>query len=321
MEGSLTIFLLLTACFVAATSARPGSDPNENYYYETAALQEQLQQSPQPLNTPKHRCQKLCADCGCHGYFCGDECICQCDYADNKNVRCLKTMRERSQQEAYPFEVLIQGPAGRRFVREATDIDEETMAAYKENERSGRSVYSIYKPNRLGKGQLMAVADGGSDPSVGVAPAHLKHAIANFAVEQKKKIAAMRLGLLGAANPSVGAAADPHVGAPHDAAPADPHVGAPHDAAPADPVVGAAAPTPAAVDPTVGAAAPSSAAADAGPVVGSSHDQVAAPLVPVWAKWPRITVAPPAWGKDLFKRLGSPIVGAPALVVQPEHTL
>lgn len=316
MEGSLTIFLLLTACFVAATSARPGSDPNENYYYETAALQEQ--QSPQPLSTPKHRCHKLCADCGCRGYFCGDECICQCDYADNKNVRCLKTMRERSQKEAYPFEVLIQGPAGRRFVREATDIDEETMAAYKENERSGRSVYSIYKPNRLGKGQLMAVADGGSDPSVGVAPAQLKHAIANFAVEQKKKIAAMRLGLLGAgnpehvaaANPSVGAAADPVVGAPHDAA------AAPAAAAPADPVVGAAHPTPAAEDPTVGAAA-----ADAGPVVGSSADQVGAPLAPIFRGWPRITVAPPAWGKDLFKRLGSPMVGAAPLIVQPEHTL
>lgn len=80
----------------------------------------------------------------------------------------------------FPFEVLIQGPAGRRFVRETTNLDPTEMESYKETERSGRSVYSIYRPKKVGKGELMALDE---EPTVAnAAPAAVKGAVIKGAV-------------------------------------------------------------------------------------------------------------------------------------------
>lgn len=330
MARNLTALLLFTAaaaCLLAATSAGPLTHrrQQQQHYYQTATQEQHLLQGDQQEDysqlelTPKEKCNKLCENCGCHGYFCGDECICQCDYADNKNVKCLQGMRARSEKEAYPFEVLIQGPAGRRFVREATDIDPVQMAIYKQNERNGRSVYSIYKPNHVGKGGLMAAEDEGSDPQVGAAPfKRVFHGLADQRKIARERLESLRgkIGLLGsahsenvgAAEPNVGAAADPTVGAPAPdaSAAADPTVGS------ADPQVAAPAPDAAAADPQVGSS---------DPIVGSSGgEQVSAPAHGLWRNFPRIpTVAPPAWTRDLFKRF--PLVGSGHLITQPDHTL
>lgn len=331
MNVNLTVvFLALSvACFVAS---HPVAEHHHHHLQDQQ--QQQLQGLPQQqlLNQQQESCHGLCESCGCRGYYCGDECICQCNWADENNVKCIQNMRARSQKMAYPFEVLIQGPAGRRFVREATDIDPETMATYKQNERSGRSVYSIYKPtaNQFGKGGLMA-AEGEADPSVGSAsptvgvagPIKLAKLGGLLSLADQRKIARDRLasltgkiGLLRSPNPEVGAAApeDPSVGA----AAADPTVGA---AAPEEPVVGAAAPAEAAAEPIVAAAAPEDptvgAAAPADPNVGSSRD----PISPIWRNWPRINVTPPTWTRDFLKRLGNPIVASPHLIIQPDHTL
>lgn len=210
-------------------------------------------------------------------------------------------------------------------MREATDISPESMAEYKQAERSGRSVYSIYKPkpNQIGKGQLRAFADEGGDALVGSAPA-ARLALATKAA--RDRLTHLR-GLLGAANPSVGAAAP-------EAAAAEPTVGAAApEAAAAEPTVGAAAPeaaaaepAPAAADPVVGAA-PDAAAAEpaeaaAEPVVGSAAESVASPFNPLFKAWPRIGTLPAVhWGAaDLFKKLKTAAIVAP-IVLQPAHTL
>lgn len=310
--------------------------------YEYSELQEQQQQLP-PINAllngyqamQNENCKYLCGSCGCQGYYCGDECICQCNRADENNVKCIQHMKQKCQKMAYPFEVLIQGPAGRRFVREAKDIDPETMAEYQENERSGRSVYSIYKPTKTGKGELMA-AEGEGDPQVGAEAAvsklplglsakvrldEARQAAAKSAAAFRSKFQSLtpRRGLLGAGDPTVGAA-DPVVGAP---APADPVVGAP---APADPVVGAPAPA----EPVVGAAAPADpvvgAAAPEDPVVGSSHNTPAPATHSITSLWrnmniPKINVPPIVWPKTLaLKGLGSPLLGSTHdVIAQPAH--
>lgn len=323
--NSITIILLIVASLAAAVPVLEQHNPYEVQSYQ------QLQQQSYPSNQ-KESCHGLCEACGCRGYYCGDECICQCNWADESNVKCIQNKRAKSQKMAYPFEVLIQGPAGRRFVREATDIDPETMATYKQNERSGRSVYSIYKPNQVGKGGLMAVEGEGGDATVGAAaPIKLGKVLLTLADRRNQArlgLASLtsKIGLLGsaspdaqvgAADPSVAAAApeaDPTVAAPSP----DPTVGAAEPAK--DPEVAAAAPP---ADPTVAAAAPATAAEPVvaapapEPVVGSSKD----PISPIWRNWPRITVTPPTWSKDFFKRLGAPMVAAPGPIIQPDHTL
>ena len=293
--------LLAVACFAVLATSAPVS--HQQLQYDDSSLQDP--------NTPKRNCHKLCESCGCRGYYCGDECICQCNWADQSNVRCIQNMRSRSQKEAYPFEVLIQGPAGRRFVREATDIAPEDMETYKENERSGRSVYSIYKPKQIGKGQLMAVADSGSDGGAGSGIRFPK--LAGLFKKPSDQVSAPA-----PADPTVGApapaptapAADPTVGA---AAPAPPPPADPAPAPAADPTVGspAAPPTP---DPTVG----SPVTADS--IVGNIRNLVSpGGISSSWINWPRINVDQ-SWSQDLLKRINRPL-SSPAIILQPLSTL
>lgn len=194
----------------------------------------------------KENCKFLCSSCGCQGYYCGSECICQCNRADESNVRCLQSMKSRSQQLRYPFEVLIQGPAGRRFVREATDIDPQLLATYAENERNGRSVYSIYKPEAEGQGNLMTpeeMREAEAQSVDRVKREQQKKNLPTFSEIRERfaqQIANRRERVARAPVPDAPPApADPTVGAPAPA-PADPTVGAP---APADPTVGSSLPT------------------------------------------------------------------------------
>lgn len=308
MAPKFTILFVSVAISVVAVTAQPLT-------VDTSITTDGDHFQQMGPNSLRENCKKLCNDCGCRSYYCGDECICECNTADDSNVNCIRTMRERAQLQRLPFEVLIQGPAGRRFVREATDIDPEAMAEYKQTERTGRSVYSIYKPEKTGKGELMAVA--GDDSTVG----HPLR-IASIGGLTSDRLSALRgrLAVLGAPKSEiVGAAApaDPTVGAPAQ----DPTVGSPAHAQAADPTVGSPDPTVgAAAEPTVAAADPTVAAAD--PQVGSSAN----PLLgnPLFHHLPRIPAVTPlsaiTWPKDLFKRLGTGIVGNP-LVIQPTHTL
>lgn len=127
-----------------------------------------------PLQRPDaaeyQNCKNLCGLCDCVGFYCGDECICECH---NKNdgsewhvlaiqfnlngfvvfflsvsvldLNCVEEVQNNCEKEATPFEVLIQGPSGSRFVRSLVLADAN---AHKEPiDPTYVSTISIFQPN------------------------------------------------------------------------------------------------------------------------------------------------------------------------------
>lgn len=97
------------------------------------------------------KCKKLCGFCGCDGYFCGDECLCECNSSTEGTAECVDTMKSNCKKLELPFEVLIQGPNVNRMVRSLlyADPEEETCAKSSESNQKKRSTISIYKPHAL----------------------------------------------------------------------------------------------------------------------------------------------------------------------------
>ncbi|GAB0098287.1 hypothetical protein DMENIID0001_140040 [Sergentomyia squamirostris] len=115
------------------------------------------------------QCFNLCAECNCLGYYCGTECICECVSDADKDISCLANLKTNSDKLNLPYDVLIQGAAGRRFVREVRDLSPKQETFYKTNERQGRSVYNIHAPNpwKSGKEEPMAFEDLSGRPGLG----------------------------------------------------------------------------------------------------------------------------------------------------------
>lgn len=150
------IYLIVLATFICLTVARPTLDNSKEIEKEES-------------------CKNLCSHCGCTGFYCGDECICECNGKESegkKNViftfikanhltfmkfildmECVITMQSNCEKLNLPFEVLIQGPSENRVVRslieaEAKDKEiclKEDNSVDKESSDS-RSTISIYKP-------------------------------------------------------------------------------------------------------------------------------------------------------------------------------
>lgn len=100
-------------------------------------------------NTAK--CKNLCGFCGCTGYYCGDECLCECNSLTDGKAECVDTMKSNCKKLELPFEVLIQGPNVNRMVRSLlyTDTAEDTCESCElpESNQKKRSTISIYKPD------------------------------------------------------------------------------------------------------------------------------------------------------------------------------
>lgn len=97
------------------------------------------------------KCKNLCGFCGCTGYYCGDECICECNSLTDGKAECVDTMKSNCKKLELPFEVLIQGPNVNRMVRSLlyTDTAEDTCESCElpESNQKKRSTISIYKPD------------------------------------------------------------------------------------------------------------------------------------------------------------------------------
>ncbi|XP_036337342.1 uncharacterized protein LOC118747401 [Rhagoletis pomonella] len=110
-------------------------------------------------------CQSLCEQCGCMGFYCGEECLCEFDKHSAfhrggqkrnstktqpplTNAECIASMQQDAQVQALPFEVLIQGSSGERFMRTAMqfDMDETRAAAALTAMPRKRATISIYRP-------------------------------------------------------------------------------------------------------------------------------------------------------------------------------
>lgn len=94
-------------------------------------------------------CKSLCSTCGCMGFYCGEECICECDknMKDNDS-KCVSQIHENAIKMKTPYEILIQGPADSAIVQTAKELSGEKQCCkrhtdYKHNKRSS---FVIYKP-------------------------------------------------------------------------------------------------------------------------------------------------------------------------------
>ncbi|XP_017843623.1 uncharacterized protein LOC108600500 [Drosophila busckii] len=98
-----------------------------------------------PLLEHKHErnCKAICEHCGCLGFYCGEECICECN-DDSSNTECIHTMQVNARSLNTPFEILIQGPSSNRFVRNAQQFEQQPGNA---DRRNRRSTITIYRPS------------------------------------------------------------------------------------------------------------------------------------------------------------------------------
>lgn len=95
------------------------------------------------------KCKILCGSCGCTGYYCGDECLCECNSQDDGEAECVDTMKSNCKKLNLPFEVLIQGPNVNRMVRSLlyAHPSEDVCIQKSESNPKKRSTISIYKPD------------------------------------------------------------------------------------------------------------------------------------------------------------------------------
>ncbi|XP_017043166.1 uncharacterized protein LOC108089439 [Drosophila ficusphila] len=98
-------------------------------------------------------CKALCEHCGCLGFYCGEECLCECN-DDNSDTECIRTMQMNAKTLSLPFEIVIQGPSSNRFVRNAEQFEQKrdlvtrSASSSGQSPRSRRSNITIYKPSK-----------------------------------------------------------------------------------------------------------------------------------------------------------------------------
>jgi len=118
-----------------------------------------------PLTESKleKNCKALCEHCGCLGFYCGEECLCECN-DDNSDTECIRTMQMNAKTLNLPFEIVIQGPSSNRFVRNAQQFEQKrdlvarSASASGQASRNRRSNITIYKPSKKSANQSTANA-------------------------------------------------------------------------------------------------------------------------------------------------------------------
>lgn len=139
-------------------------------------------------------CRDLCCSCGCLGFYCGEECLCECDGTGETEGKmlpsslwccaeccgraepqqntcpsdneCIEKIHNRCERMQLQFEVLIQGSDDNRLVRSlhsysaAVDGVDGRMEDDNTARRTKRSTYSVYKPTDNARSGTI-----GSDPS------------------------------------------------------------------------------------------------------------------------------------------------------------
>ena len=91
-------------------------------------------------------CKALCKQCGCLDFYCGEECICECNN-DRSDTECIAIMQAKARTMNTPFEILIQGPTANNFVRNALRFEQNTERMTN-GYRYRRSTITIYMPNK-----------------------------------------------------------------------------------------------------------------------------------------------------------------------------
>ncbi|XP_067648324.1 uncharacterized protein [Eurosta solidaginis] len=159
-----TIGLLLVWIVVISTALpREEKSPSLMKFWGKNQAQEQRLENS---------CKSLCEQCGCIGFYCGEQCLCEYNkltsdqtrrsnsYArrnDTKVMRakrshteCIAAMQDEAHTKNLPYEVLIQGPTSDHFIHTAMQLAQD-MARTAASIQVGvppqkRSTISIYRP-------------------------------------------------------------------------------------------------------------------------------------------------------------------------------
>ncbi|XP_058828349.1 uncharacterized protein LOC131688195 [Topomyia yanbarensis] len=85
-------------------------------FSESAAL---FDQDSAHFKAQQKSCSDLCGFCpSCNGFYCGEECICECRQDANEHVQCINKIKENSDKLGLIYDVLIQLPKSKtRFAR------------------------------------------------------------------------------------------------------------------------------------------------------------------------------------------------------------
>ncbi|EDW69219.1 uncharacterized protein [Drosophila virilis] len=153
--------IVITVLVVIAQVSNSEGVPTSN---STAAPSTSTSRYDNPLVEHKHErnCKALCEHCGCLGFYCGEECICECN-DENSDTECIHTMQVNARTLESPFEILIQGPSSNRFVRNAQQFEQKRelvtrSAVDGKTTRNRRSTIIIYKPSSAGvKGAALSL--------------------------------------------------------------------------------------------------------------------------------------------------------------------
>nr|XP_019525201.2 uncharacterized protein LOC109397329 isoform X2 [Aedes albopictus] len=101
MKFSFTILgagVLLGTCFLIQFST-----------VETAAI---VDQGSAHFKAQQQSCSDLCGFCpSCNGFYCGEECICECQQDANEHAQCINKIVENSDKLGLMYDVLIQLPS------------------------------------------------------------------------------------------------------------------------------------------------------------------------------------------------------------------
>ncbi|KAH8363200.1 hypothetical protein KR084_006788, partial [Drosophila pseudotakahashii] len=156
--GYMLILLLavihLQASAVSTTTSKSPS---------TVATSTKATRRVNPLTESKleKNCKALCEHCGCLGFYCGEECLCECN-DDKSDTECIRTMQMNAKTLNLPFEIVIQGPSSNRFVRNAQQFEQKrdlvarSASASGQAPRNRRSNITIYKPSMKSANQPTA---------------------------------------------------------------------------------------------------------------------------------------------------------------------
>lgn len=92
-------------------------------------------------------CKGLCEQCNCMAFYCGEECICECN-DEQSDTECIARMQSSARKQRMPFEILIQGPTANSFVRNALQFEQNSKRCSKNTCHRKRSTVTIYKPQK-----------------------------------------------------------------------------------------------------------------------------------------------------------------------------
>ncbi|XP_052845005.1 uncharacterized protein LOC128257832 [Drosophila gunungcola] len=155
-KSSLCGYMLIFAlAAIQLANAVPSTTTTTEYPSTVAATSTKTTRRVNPLTESKleKNCKALCEHCGCLGFYCGEECLCECN-DDSSDTECIRTMQMNAKTLNLPFEIVIQGPSSNRFVRNAQQFEQErdlltrSASGSAKAPRNRRSNITIYKPSK-----------------------------------------------------------------------------------------------------------------------------------------------------------------------------